>query len=89
MFSVSTILGEKASDVEQPPRSRCQVSWPSPTNTLDRKKTSKRRHRVCESNVLLFSFDLECTWVDGNGCVNGCLYDAILVRILWTVEKDV
>ena len=38
MFSVSTILGEKASDVEQPPRSMCQVSWPSPTNTLDRNR---------------------------------------------------
>ena len=27
--------------------------------------------------------------MDGNGCVNECLYDAILARGLWTVEKDV
>jgi len=25
----------------------------------------------------------------GNGCVNECLSNAILVRRLWTVEKDV
>ncbi len=28
-------------------------------------------------------------WVYGNGCVSECLYNAILVRRLWTVEKDV
>ena len=27
--------------------------------------------------------------MDGNGCVIECLYNAILVRRLWTVEKDV
>ena len=27
--------------------------------------------------------------MDGNGCVSECLYDAILARRLWTVEKDV
>ena len=26
--------------------------------------------------------------MDGNGCVSACLYNAILVRRLWTVEKD-
>ena len=31
----------------------------------------------------------ECAWVDGNGCVSECLEEAILVRRLWTVEKDV
>ena len=25
--------------------------------------------------------------MDGNGCVSACLYNAILVRRLWTVEK--
>ena len=25
----------------------------------------------------------------GNGCVSECLYNAFLVRRLWTVEKDV
>ena len=27
--------------------------------------------------------------MDGNGCVSECLENAILVRRLWTVEKDV
>ena len=27
--------------------------------------------------------------MDGNGCVSEYLYNAILVRRLWTVEKDV
>ena len=38
-----------------------------------------------------FSFFLfqECAWVDGNGCVSECLYNAVLVRRLWIVEKDV
>ena len=30
-----------------------------------------------------------CAWVYGNGCVSACLSNAILVRRLWTVEKDV
>ena len=42
MFSVSTVLGEKAYVL----RSRCQASWPSPTTTLDRKRTTKRRRHV-------------------------------------------
>ena len=40
-------------------------------------------------SVLLFSFFEECARVCGNGCVSECLYDAILVRRFWTVEKDV
>ena len=45
MFSVSTVLGEglwRGAVL----RSRCQASWPSPTTTLDRKRTSKGRHHV-------------------------------------------
>ena len=48
-----------------------------------------------ELNDLLFLFVFvvvvfdECAWVYGNGCVSECLYNAILVRRLWTVEKDV
>ena len=30
-----------------------------------------------------------CAWAYGNGCVSECLYNAILDRRLWTVEKDV
>ena len=37
---------------------------------------------------VVFCFE-ECVWVFGNRCVSECLYDAILVRRLWTVEKDV
>ena len=47
----------------------------------------------CELCILLFlSFLIslaECAWVDGNGCVSECLYNAILVRRHWTVEKGV
>ena len=43
------------------------------------------------SILLLFflRFFSECAWVYGNGCVSECLYNTILVRRLWTVEKDV
>jgi len=46
MFSVSTVPGEEASDVGAVLRSICQTSWPSLTTTLDRKRTTKRRHHV-------------------------------------------
>ena len=46
MFSVSTVLGEKASDVGAVLRSISQASWPSPTTTLDRKRTTKLRRHV-------------------------------------------
>ena len=46
MFSVSTVLGKKAFDVGAVLRRICQASWPSPTTTLDRKMTSKRKHHV-------------------------------------------
>ena len=45
MFSVSTV-GEKASDVGAVLRSICQAFWHSPTTTLDRKRTTKRRRHV-------------------------------------------
>ncbi len=44
-------------------------------------------------SVLLFLFFSsvfeECARVYVNGCVSECLYNAIVVRRLWTVEKDV
>ena len=46
MFSVSTVLGEKSSDVGAVLMSICQASWPSPTTTLDRKRTTKRRRNL-------------------------------------------
>ena len=44
-----------------------------------------------ELSILLFLFYFfeECAWVYGIGCEIECLYNAILVRRLWTVEKDV
>ena len=36
-----------------------------------------------------FFFLEECEWLDGNGYVSECLQNAILVRRLWTVERDV
>ena len=45
--------------------------------------------RVFHFLFLIFLFFKECAWVYGNGCVSECLYNAILVRRLWTVEKDV
>ena len=43
---------------------------------------------VCCSFSFFVLFE-ECAWVYGKGCVNERLYYAILVRRLWTVEKDV
>ena len=41
------------------------------------------------SNFFLYIFLEVRAWVYGNGCVSECLYNAILDRRLWTVEKDV
>ena len=64
IFSVSTVLGEKASDVVQ----KADCSWPSPSTTVDRKRTSKRRHHVrsVERFALSFSFSFSRS-------VHGCL----------------
>ena len=68
-------------------RSKCQTSWPSPTTTLDRKRTSKRRHHVwwVERFVLLFV------------SVHGCMGMDVWVNVFrmpllcadWNMEKDV
>ena len=71
--------------------SRCLASWPSPSTTVDRKRTSKRRHHVwsVERFALSFSFSFlrsvhGCMGMD----VSECLYHAVFVRRSWTVEKD-
>ena len=46
MFSISTVLGEKAFDVGAVLSRICKASLPSPTTTLDRKRTSKPKHHV-------------------------------------------
>ena len=78
MLSVSTVLAEKASDVEQ--------SYGEGAKLAGRRPPPRCAGRVLQEEGHMFS---ECAWVYGNGCVSECLYDAILARRLWTVEKDV
>ena len=71
MFSVSTVLGEKSSDVGAVLMSICQASWPSPTTTLDRKRTTKRRRNLrCVEGFAVCLFLLG---VCMGGCVSECL----------------
>ena len=60
MFSISTVLGEKAFDVGAVLRRICKASLPSPTTTLDRKRTSKPKDHVwwVEHFALLLLFFL-------------------------------
>ena len=63
-FSVSTVLGEKASDVVKSWGAGAKLTKKLPTITLDRKRTIKRRHHVwwvevCFSS-LFFSLFLFC-----------------------------
>ena len=89
MFSVSTVPGEKASEVEPSwgasaklPGRRQPPPWTGrgPVNEV-----MFGELRVC---FLIVNFS-EYAWLDGNGCVSECLCNAIFVRRLWTVEKDV
>ena len=66
MISVSTVLGEKASVL----RSRCQASWPSPTSTLDRKRTTKRRRYVWWVVGFALCFRSEHGWTGTDVWVN-------------------
>ena len=66
MISVSTVLGEKASVL----RSRCQASWPSPTSTLDRKRTTKRRRYVWWVVGFALCFRSEHGWTGTDVRVN-------------------
>ena len=86
MFSVSTVLGKKASDVEQ--------YWEASAKLPDRRAPPRWTGRGQVKEGIMFGkfsafliIFFEWAWsVYGNGCVNECLYDAILVRRLWTVE---
>ena len=49
---------------------------------------------LLNEGVMFGEFFFSCAFVGfrivhGNGCVSECLYNALLVRRLWTVEKDV
>ena len=54
IFSVSTVLGEKTSDVEQSWGASAKFSGGRLPPTLDRKRTTNRRRHVCELSVSLF-----------------------------------
>jgi len=62
MFSVST---------RRPPTwSRCQASWPLPTTTLDRKKTTKRSRYVWWVEDLVLCFRSVHGWIGMDVLVN-------------------
>ena len=71
MFSVSTVLGEKASDVVHSRRASAELP--------DRRPTPHWTEEDNWTKASCFVFE-ECAWVYGNGCVSECLYHAVLVR---------
>ena len=90
MFTVSTVLGDKASDVEQ--------SWGESAKLLESRPPPhwavrgqlNEDHMFGQLKVLLLvCFRGVHGWMGINVWVNFCFYDAIFVRRLWTVEKDV
>ena len=88
MSSVSTVLGKKASDVGQSRGAGFQLPGRSPPQHWTGRGPVNEGIMFGQLSVLLFLFD-ECARVYGNGCVSECLYNAIPMRRLWTVEKDV
>ena len=87
MFSVS-FVPEEASDVEQCWGGSAKLPGRRPPSHWTGRGQVNEGVMFSELRVLLFMY-YECAWVYGNGCVSDCLYNAILVRRLWTVEKDV
>ena len=85
MLSVSTVVGEKASDVEQSCGAGAKLAGRRPPPQWTGRGPVNERIKFGQLSVLL----LECARVYVNGCVSECLYNAIVVRRLWTVEKDV
>ena len=87
MFFVSTVLGEKSSDVEQ--------SWGESAKLPGRRPpphwTERGQLKECvmfdDLRVLLFVL---VVWIEMDVIVNAFpIKGAILVRWIWTVEKDV
>ena len=93
MFSASTVLGKKASEVEQSSEAGAELPGHRPPPYSTGGGPVNESVMFGELSILFrffcFFFFQECAWVDGNGCVSECLYNAILVRRLWTVEIDV
>ena len=95
MFSVSTVLGDKVSDVEQSRGAGAKLPGRPPPAHCTGRGAVKEGIMFGELSVVffcsfvLFCFFEACAMVYGNGCVSECLHDGILVRRLWTVENDV
>ena len=95
MFSVSTVtrLGEKSSDVEQSCEAGAKLAGRRPPPHWTGRGPVIEGIMFVQLSVLLFLFFSsvfeECARLYVNGCVSECLYNAIVVRRLWTVEKDV
>ena len=71
VFSVSTVLGDKASDVEQSWRASAKLPGRRPPSLSTGKNNSTNlSHLVSWRFCSLFS---ECAWVDGSECVSECL----------------
>jgi len=92
MFCVSTVLGQKASEVEQPRGVGAKLPGRRPPPHQTGRGPVNEGIMFGQLSVLLvfsFFFFEECARVYGNGCVSECLYNAIVVRRFWTVEYDV
>ena len=92
MFSVSTVLGDKVSDVEQSRGAGTKLPGRRPPAHCTGRGAVKEGIMFGELSVVFFCsvFVFEaCAMVYGNGCVSECLHDGILVCRLWTVENDV
>ena len=82
-------------DAKQPPND-VEQSWGASAKLLGCRpprhwtgRGQQKESGMCgELRVLLFCFSSVHGRM-GMGCVSECLYDALLVRRLWTVEKDV
>ena len=90
MFSVSTVLGEKASDVEQSWGASAKLPGRRPQPHWTRRGQVNEGVFFSELRILLFvCFRSTHGWMGMDVWANVCLCDAILVRRFWTVEKDV
>ena len=90
MFSVSTVLGDKASEVEQPCGSSVQLPGRRPPPHWTGRRPLNEGimfGQLSDLRFLFFFFFEECARVYGTGCASECLDNAILVRRFWTVEK--
>ena len=77
MFFVSTVLGEKSSDVEQSRVASTKLPGRRPPPHWTVRGPVKEGVMFGELSVLqLLFFVEECAWMFGNRCVSECLEDA-------------